>query len=108
MSFKFVFAALILLGLLGTSAAAWGFLIEPGLLRLTEQRIETERWPQRRAPLRVAALGDLQIGAPHMTLEKLDEIVERTNRQDPDLVVLLGDYVIQGVLFGSAVAPEGT
>ena len=106
MLLKFIFTTRVLFMLLGAGAAAWGFLIEPGLLRLTELRIETERWPQRRAPLRVAALGDLQIGAPHMTLEKLDEIVERTNRQDPDLVVLLGDYVIQGVLFGSAVAPE--
>lgn len=41
-----------------------------------------------------------------MDLEALDEVVARVNAEQPDIVVLLGDYVIHGVLFGRFVAPE--
>ena len=92
--------------LLGLAAAVWGGLIEPGWVRLNQVRIESDRWPAGRAPLRVAVLGDLHIGAPHMDLDALDEVVARVNAEQPDIVVLLGDYVIHGVLLGSFVQPE--
>jgi predicted MPP superfamily phosphohydrolase len=93
---------------LGAGLAVWGFLIEPGLLRVTEVSIETSKWPTDRRPLRIVALGDLHIGAPHTDARKLDQVVTEINRLEPDIVVLLGDYVIHGVLFGSFVEPAVT
>jgi predicted MPP superfamily phosphohydrolase len=98
---------LLVLGL-GLAAAVWGFLIEPGRVRLTELRIETARWPAGRPPLRIAVLGCLHVGAPHIDLDTLDEVIRRINGLEPDLVVLLGDFVIHGVPFGDFVAPEAT
>ena len=46
--------------------------------------------------LRIAVLSDLHVGSPHVGLDKLRRIVERTNAENPDLVVLLGDFVIGG------------
>jgi predicted MPP superfamily phosphohydrolase len=33
------------------------------------------------------------MGAPHMSVQRLDAIVQRMNSQHPDIVVLLGDFV---------------
>lgn len=90
------------------SAGVWGFVVEPDLLLTRTIEVESRRWPPDRAPLRVAVVGDLHVGAPHIDLAKVDEIVDRVNALRPDLVVLLGDYVIHRVTFGSFVAPEPT
>lgn len=44
--------------------------------------------------LRVAVISDLHAGAPHVDLAKIDRIVELTNAQKPDLVLLTGDYSV--------------
>jgi predicted MPP superfamily phosphohydrolase len=65
-------------------------------------QVTTPKW-QGRPPLRIVALGDLHVGSPHIDLAKLEEVVARANALHPDLVVLLGDYVIQGVVGGHHV-----
>ena len=57
-------------------------------------------------PLRIAVLSDLHVGSPYNDLGKLANIVERTNAEEPDLVLVLGDLVIQGVIGGTFVPPE--
>ena len=51
-------------------------------------------------------LTDLHVGSPYNGLDKLRRVVERANEESPDLIVLLGDYVIQDVVGGSFVGPE--
>src|SRR6185295_6419751 len=77
--------------------------LEPASLTVTEERIEL-RWP--RPPLRVALLADLHVGSPFNGLAKLRRIVDRTNAARPDLICILGDLVIQGVIGGRFVPPE--
>ncbi len=52
--------------------------------------------PGWRTDLRVAALSDLHIGSWHVGLDKLRYIVEKTNAEKPDIVVITGDFVIGG------------
>jgi predicted MPP superfamily phosphohydrolase len=59
-------------------------------------------------PLRVAVVADLHAGAPYIDLAKIDRIVALTNAEDPDLVLLAGDYVIQGVIGGRHIPIETT
>lgn len=92
----------------GLLLAIWGFFIEPALLATERHDLELPHWPAPLHGLRVVVLTDLHVGAPHIDLEKLDEVIERTNAEDPDLVVVLGDLVIQGVLGGDFVPPEDT
>lgn len=93
---------------LGLAAAVWGFVVEPGWVRLNEVRIESDRWPAGRGPLRIVVLGDLHVGAPHMGPDDLDLVVARTNALQPDIVLLVGDYIVHGVPFGRLVTPEVT
>ena len=77
--------------LAGLSLGGYAFGVEPAL------RLRVQRWPVRvagwtRAPLRIVALSDLHLGAPHVSLSRLGRIVERANALAPDLAVLLGDY----------------
>lgn len=76
----------------GAAAGAYGFVIEPGFrLIVTRWRLQPPGWPRGRR-LRIAALADIHGGGPHMSLERIERIVARTNALDPDLTVLLGDY----------------
>jgi predicted MPP superfamily phosphohydrolase len=73
-------------------AGLYAFGIEPGLrLIVKRHRIAPPGWP-RGVKLRVVALADPHVGAPYMTLARLEGIVERANGLGGDLVVLLGDY----------------
>jgi uncharacterized protein len=73
--------------------AIWAFGIEPGMLVVRHPRMELPGWP---GEMRIAVLSDLHTGSPHVGLDKLRVIVEKTNAENPELVVLLGDFVTGG------------
>ena len=85
---------------------AWAFWLEPSSLELREYRLEIPNWPRSLAGLRIAALADIHAGSPFNGLDKLERIVALTNQSKPDLIVLLGDYVIHGVRGGEFVPPD--
>lgn len=74
-------------------------MLMAGLLRtrarpvLTTYRLTPPGFAALRRPIRIAALADIHACEPWMTVERIGEIVAETNRLEPDLVVLLGDYV---------------
>lgn len=92
----------------GLALLAWATLLEPN--RLVFTRLTVHPRPAQGAParLRVAALSDVHTGSPWLGLERLERIVDAVNAERPDLVVLLGDYVIHGIPAGRFVAPEDT
>lgn len=95
------------LGVLGCAALAsglWAFWFEPASLAIVEERISLP-WSAR-APVRIAVLTDLHVGSPFNGLARLREVVDRTNAAKPDIVCILGDLVIQGVIGGRFVPPE--
>ncbi|HEV2799056.1 MAG TPA: metallophosphoesterase [Pyrinomonadaceae bacterium] len=98
--------ALGLGALLVLSLGLWAFWFEPASLRVRAVSLKVPRWQAEHQGLRIAVLTDLHVGAPHMKLDKLREVVERTNREQPDLVLILGDLVIDDVVGGTFVEPE--
>lgn len=84
----------------------WAIWIEPNRLTVNPVTLEIAGWPQGFENCKIVALSDLHVGSPHITLDKLRQVVRLTNEQNPDLIVLLGDYVIQGVIGGRFIAPE--
>jgi predicted MPP superfamily phosphohydrolase len=68
--------------------------------------VPLERWPEALDGLRVAVIGDLHAGAPHVDERKLGRIVDKVNAMEPDLVALVGDYADPTVPFGEPVSPE--
>src|SRR5262249_15614634 len=45
--------------------------------------------------LRVVMISDIHAGSNFIDEDKIKTIVQKANEQDPDLIVLLGDYVTQ-------------
>ena len=91
---------------IGVFLAAWALWWEPGRLIQRSQTLELPCWQSE--PIRVAVISDLHVGAPYIDESKVRRIVELVNADEPDVVVLLGDYVVQGVIGGRFVPPETT
>ena len=89
-----------------TILAIWGFWVEPRRLIVSDFKLAVPNWPNGSNHLRVAVLSDLHVGSPHHGITNLREIVDTVNARDVDIVLLLGDFVIQGVAFGRFVTPE--
>ena len=100
--------ALLLLVLLIVSCLVWGFFIEPNRLVVNQQSIQIDNWPKELGGLRIALIADLHTGGWFIDENKLRLIVDRTNQLNPDLVVLLGDYVAPNSWHSRRVEPEIT
>jgi predicted MPP superfamily phosphohydrolase len=97
----------VLAGLLAcVCLAAWALWIEPQRLVVRRAELELPRWPRPLAGLRVALISDLHVGSPFWDLAALSRLVERANAERPDLVLLGGDFLINGVAGGRPFAPE--
>ena len=103
---RWVRRAVLLLYALGFVLVVDAGWIEPARLVVNRQELRVPRWPASLSGLRIALLSDLHVGSPHWDLAHLRELVERTNAEHPDLILLAGDYEINGVWFGSHVAIE--
>jgi hypothetical protein len=68
-------------------------LAEPFRLRVKRYGISPPDWPKD-LDLRVAVIADLHACEPWMPVERIRQIVARTNALSPDVVLLLGDYVL--------------
>jgi len=80
------------LGALGVSTTAYGFG-EPVLqLGVTRYRLSPSQWPAD-FRLNIAVIADLHACDPWMSLERIHNIVERTNSLNADIIVMLGNYV---------------
>src|SRR5690349_9216888 len=92
--------------LLGCGLVGWAFFIEPNRLVVRHETIELDRWPTGLSGLKIAVLSDLHIGSAFIDERKLRRIVERTNQLQPDLIVILGDYIASNGRTGHRVQPE--
>ena len=73
-------------------------------LLTTHYKLSPGGWPAGRR-LRIAALADLHICEPWMTLDRVEKIVAATNDLRADVIVLLGDYASQHS-FVSKIIPD--
>ena len=80
------------LGAFGASTTAYGFGVEPARLRVTRYSIAPPQWPAD-FNLKIAVITDLHACDPWMSLDRIQGIVDRTNRLKADVIVMLGDYV---------------
>lgn len=92
---KFRFAVL----LIGLGLVVWAFIIEPSLL--TQRNEKINRWMG--PPLRIAFFSDLHAGSPHINEDYIKDLVQRINALSPDLILIGGDIVINGVIAGQPI-----
>lgn len=109
-------ATLVVLLFLFATLLVWAFWLEPSSLTVQHVSLSVPRWHEEHRGLKFAVLTDLHVGSPYMGLDKLRRVVELTNEERPDVILLLGDFVIGnkkehggasgGVLAGTFVEPE--
>lgn len=90
----------------GSCLVLWAFFIEPNLIRVHKVSVSIPNWNSDNDGIKIAVLTDLHVGSPFINLDKLKIIVSKTNECEPDVVILLGDLVIHGVLGGEFIEPE--
>jgi predicted MPP superfamily phosphohydrolase len=90
------------------ASAVWGFFIEPDRLVVHHDAITIDSWPKELSGLRIAMIGDVHTDKKYINEAKLQRIVELTNQQNPDLIVLLGDYNTGGRGNPQHVEPDVT
>jgi hypothetical protein len=79
--------------LLGGGSAAYARFVEPaGSLALARHALTPRGWTPG-LKLRIVALADFHCGSAHMPRARVAEIVEIAHAMEPDVIVLLGDYV---------------
>ena len=100
---RIIFAAIVLVV---AGMVFWGFLIEPGRLVVREQTIQIDNWPHELDGLRIAVLADIHADDWFVDDKKLRTIVERTNQLQPELIVILGDYMSSDGHVTRRVEPE--
>jgi hypothetical protein len=105
---KRIRVALVVLSLIVVCIAIWGTLIEPNRLIIHQETIQIDNWPKEFSGLRIAVISDIHTGGPFIDDQKLKDIVDRTNALNPDLVVLLGDYMSPNSWHSHRVEPEVT
>ena len=87
---KLIFLILffVILGL-----AIWAFYIEPSRLVVNNYPLKLKKWSATQNGLKIVAISDIHGGSNFVTEERIREIVVQANAQNPDIIVLLGDYL---------------
>lgn len=98
-------------GLGAATAGGLGFggyaMAEPFRTKLTHYALTPPRWPQGLS-LKLAVIADLHACNPWMGVARIERLVAEVNAQQPDAVLLLGDYVAGHKLarYSQPVAPK--
>jgi predicted MPP superfamily phosphohydrolase len=73
----------------------YSYFIEPNRLVVTREEIRIKDWDPAFDGLRIALISDIHGGSNGASAENIRRVVETTNAENPDVIVLLGDYVSQ-------------
>src|SRR5688572_16532272 len=84
----------------------WAFIVEPNRLVVHRETITIANWPRELSDLKIAVISDIHAGSWFIDDQKLRLIVERTNQLQPELVVILGDYIAGDGSTSERVDPE--
>jgi predicted MPP superfamily phosphohydrolase len=84
----------------------WAGWIEPRRLVTVRRALELPRWPPALNKTRLGVLTDIHGGAPHAGTKAIARAVERLNAEQPDAMLLLGDFIDAHPLWGGRLTPE--
>ncbi len=88
-------SAALIIGIFGALCIAYGYFIEPNRLIVRRESLNIKGWNPAFNNFKIAAISDVHGGSNGASAEQIKRVVRETNAQNPDLIVLLGDYVSQ-------------
>lgn len=83
-AFKFLFIAILLILL-------DALLIEPNIFLSTPQQLDIPNWNKDLNEFKIVLISDIHLETRFVDMKKLNEIVNVTNKNNPDLIVICGD-----------------
>lgn len=90
----------------GAGLAAWAGWIEPRQLVVRDIELSVPSWPAALSGLRAGVVSDLHAGVPHAGLSKVAQVVDALNAREPDVHLLLGDYLDSSQRLRRDLKPE--
>jgi predicted MPP superfamily phosphohydrolase len=84
---------LLIVVLLFGGLLAYAYFIGPRQFEVVQETLAVPNWDSKLNGFKVVAISDIHAGSNYAPIERLRFVVEKTNEQNPDLIVLLGDYV---------------
>jgi predicted MPP superfamily phosphohydrolase len=87
---------------------SYAYFVEPFELRVNEYRVEVKGLYPVNDGLRIVAICDKHGGSRGVDAAKIREVVRLANAENPDIVVLLGDYVSENLGRTAIKMPIGT
>ncbi len=92
---KYVGILLAVLAVTFVLLLIYAYFIEPRITLVNRYTLKVPHWSKELSGFKVVAISDIHGGSNTMTEEKLRYLAELANGQQPDVIVLLGDYVSQ-------------
>jgi predicted MPP superfamily phosphohydrolase len=71
----------------------WALWLEPRRVVMRHETLHLPGWPRELDGMRAAVIADLHTGSGDIDEQRVARVVAKVNRESPDLVALLGDYV---------------
>lgn len=91
-----VTGAVLIFGVVLLAAlAVYGYFIEPARLVINETNLNVPNWDRELNGFKIVAISDIHGGSNSITEERLRSISDTVTSLNPDIVVLLGDFVSQ-------------
>ena len=79
--------------MLGGVILAYAYFVEPKQLIIRQETLTIPNWSKNLDNFKIVAISDIHGGSNNVNEDRLRELVARANEQNPDLIVLLGDYI---------------
>jgi predicted MPP superfamily phosphohydrolase len=89
----------------GAGLAAYAAFVEPRRLVTREVELAVPHWPAGLSGVRAGVMSDLHAGVPHAGLDMVRRAVDALNASEPDVHLLLGDFLDASQRWRTRLAP---